>query len=47
MPTKHALLSASSASRWLHCPPSARLGENCEDKPSESAAEGTEAHALG
>lgn len=47
MPTKHALLSASSASRWLHCPPSARLGENYEDKPSEYAAEGTEAHALG
>ena len=47
MPTKHALLSASSASRWLNCPPSARLGENYEDKPSEYAAEGTEAHALG
>lgn len=24
----HALLSASSASRWLNCTPAARLGEN-------------------
>ncbi len=28
----HALLSASSSHRWLNCPPSARLGENYEDK---------------
>ena len=48
MPAKgHALLSASSAPRWLHCPPSARLGESYSDQPSEYAAEGTEAHALG
>ena len=48
MPAKgHALLSASSAPRWLHCPPSARLGEVYQDQPSEYAAEGTEAHALG
>jgi len=48
MPAKgHALLSASSAGRWLHCPPSARLGENYEDTSSEYAAEGTDAHALG
>jgi len=44
---RHALLSASSASRWLNCPPSARLGESYQDQPSEYAAEGTEAHALG
>lgn len=48
MPAKgHALLSASSAPRWLHCPPSARLGESYQDQTSEYAAEGTEAHALG
>lgn len=42
----HALLSASSANRWLHCPPSARLCETYEDKGSDYAAEGTDAHAL-
>ncbi len=46
MPDKHALLSASSAHRWLHCPPSARLCENYEDKGSDYAAEGTDAHTL-
>ncbi len=46
MPDKHALLSASSAHRWLHCPPSARLSESFEDKGSDYAAEGTDAHAL-
>ncbi len=43
---KHALLSASSADRWLHCPPSARLCEGYEDKVSDYAAEGTDAHTL-
>ncbi|QGT99530.1 Phage protein [Candidatus Syntrophocurvum alkaliphilum] len=43
---KHALLSASSSSRWISCPPSARLGENYEDKGSDYAAEGTSAHLL-
>ena len=42
----HAILSASSSNRWLHCPPSARLGESYEDKGSDYAAEGTEAHSL-
>ncbi len=47
MPPKgHAILSASSSDRWLHCPPSARLCEACEDKGSDYAAEGTDAHAL-
>ena len=45
MPTKHALLSASSSARWLHCPPSARLEERVEEKPSAYAAEGTLAHS--
>lgn len=43
---KHALLSASSSHRWLNCPPSARLCEGYEDKGSEYAQEGTDAHSL-
>ncbi len=43
---KHALLSASSSHRWLNCPPSARLCESSEDKGSNYAAEGTDAHSL-
>lgn len=43
---KHALLSASSSKRWLSCPPSARLSESYEDKSSNYAAEGTDAHTL-
>lgn len=47
MPTKaHAILSASSSHRWLNCPPSARLCETYEDKGSDYAAEGTDAHSL-
>ena len=47
MPPKgHAVLSASSSERWLNCPPSARLCEAYEDKGSDYAAEGTDAHAL-
>jgi len=47
MPPKgHAVLSASSADRWLHCPPSARLCESYDDKGSDYAAEGTDVHAL-
>ena len=47
MPPKgHAILSASSSDRWLHCPPSARLCEAYEDKGSDYAAEGTDAHTL-
>ena len=42
----HALLSASSSHRWLNCPPSARLCEDYDDKGSDFAAEGTDAHAL-
>ncbi len=42
----HALLSASSAHRWLNCPPSARLCEGYADTGSEYAKEGTDAHAL-
>ncbi|WP_324824912.1 DUF2800 domain-containing protein [Sinanaerobacter sp. ZZT-01] len=47
MPPKgHALLSASSSERWLRCPPSARLCESYDDKGSDYAAEGTDAHTL-
>lgn len=49
---KHALLSASGASRWLNCTPSARLEEKFQESnpmPLESdyAAEGTLAHEFG
>ena len=44
--SKHSLLSASSSHRWLNCPPSARLCESYEDKGSDYAAEGTDAHSL-
>lgn len=47
----HALLSPSSAERWLHCTPSAREEEKyAEENSSESslyAQEGTLAHELG
>lgn len=42
----HALLGASSAHRWLICPPIARLEEHIEDKGSSFAQEGTDAHSL-
>ena len=42
----HALLSASSAHRWLECPPSARATAGLEDNSSTYAQEGTDAHAL-
>ena len=44
--TAHAKLSASSAARWLACPPSVKLSEGIPDKSSKFAAEGTLAHAL-
>ena len=45
-PNNHAILSASSSYRWLHCPPSARLESNFASTESQAAAEGTAAHAL-
>lgn len=44
--TKHALLSASGAHRWMNCTPSARLEEEFKDTSGQAAAEGTAAHAL-
>ncbi|AHM57657.1 putative protein p51 (plasmid) [Peptoclostridium acidaminophilum DSM 3953] len=46
MNVKHALLSASSAHRWISCPPSALLSKKFEDVSSSFAQEGTDAHAL-
>lgn len=43
----HALLSASSAHRWMHCTPSARLEESFENTTSSFAEEGTFMHELG
>lgn len=42
----HAALSASSSHRWLMCPPSVKLSEQFEDKPSVYAEEGTFLHEL-
>lgn len=46
MQEKHALLSASAASRWINCPPSARLCEKIPEDPSTYAQEGTLAHSM-
>ena len=42
----HALLSASGASRWMNCNPSARLEDMFPDESSEFAEEGTLAHEI-
>lgn len=44
---QHALLSPSSAERWLTCLPSARLEEKFPDTSGDAAKEGTVAHRLG
>ena len=47
MPEKHARLSASSAFRWLNCPGSVALADQCPAEPASAYAdEGTLAHAL-
>lgn len=43
---KHALLSASSAERWLNCTASALATKDLPDKGSKYAEEGTLAHQL-
>lgn len=45
-PIKHALLGASSAARWIACPPSARATEHLPGETSKYAVEGTRAHEL-
>ena len=42
----HARLNASSSHRWMMCPPSVKLSEQFEDKPSTYAEEGTFLHEL-
>jgi hypothetical protein len=42
----HAVLGASSAQRWLNCPPSAQLTADLPDTAGQAAAEGTLAHAI-
>ena len=45
-PEYHALLSPSSAARWLNCPPSVRLGENIPQTTSVHAEKGRLAHSI-
>ena len=45
-PEKHALLSASSASRWLKCTAAPRFEEGLPERTSEYAEEGRLAHAI-
>lgn len=42
----HAILSASSSHRWLHCLPSARLELEFDNTSGTAADEGSAAHAL-
>lgn len=42
----HALLSASSAHRWLACPPSAVAAELYPEQDTEFTREGTQAHEV-
>ena len=47
MPDVHARLNPSSAERWIHCPGSVALAEQCPPPgSSEYADEGTKAHAI-
>lgn len=46
VPRAHALLSASSAERWLTCTPSARIEEAVGDTTTSYAGDGTAAHAF-
>ena len=44
---KHSRRSASASNRWIHCPGSVRLSEQCpEPEGSAYAEEGTLAHAI-
>lgn len=45
-PEKHALLSASSAHRWLNCTAAPRFEESLPESTSEYAEEGRLAHAI-
>lgn len=45
-PEYHARLSPSSAARWLHCPPSVKLGLSVPDRTSRDAEKGRLAHSI-
>lgn len=45
-PINHAILSASSAHRWLACPPSAMLEKDMPDETTVYAEEGSVAHEV-
>ena len=47
MPTDHAILAPSAASRWLKCAPSAHLEEQMPNQDTSYTREGTLAHAIG
>lgn len=42
----HAMLSPSSANRWIHCPPSAKINAEAADQVTVYTREGTLAHAV-
>lgn len=47
MPSVHARLSPSASSRWLNCPGSLRLSDQCQkDETTIYAEEGTRAHSV-
>lgn len=45
-PRAHSILGESAADRWMHCPPSAQLTAEMEDKETTFDVESTAAHAL-
>ena len=47
MPTDHAILAPSAASRWIKCTPSARLEEQMPNQDTAYTREGTIAHSIG
>lgn len=46
LPNSHAILSPSSAHKWLTCAPSARFEEQIPEETSDYAEEGDVAHAI-
>ena len=46
MPGVHARLAASSAARWINCPPSALLAEQFPETNTKYTAAGTLAHSI-
>ncbi len=42
----HAMLSPSSAKRWINCPPSAKINAEAGDRETAYTREGTLAHAV-